>query len=97
MSTTRPTAEPPQERATLSPLELQAELDRQDAALHDLLMRRAELAQRIAGLVAPGKPVFRPGLEAETVRRLVRRHTGALPRQTLVRVWRELLAGCMAM
>ena len=97
MSTTLPTPEPPQEQASPSPLELQAELDRQDAALHDLLMRRAELVQRIAGLVVPGKPAFRPGHEAETVRRLVRRHAGVLPRQTVVRIWRELLAGCMAM
>jgi cyclohexadieny/prephenate dehydrogenase len=95
MSTTLPTAEPPQEQASFSPLEPQAELDRQDAALHDLLMRRAELAQRIAGVVAPGKPAFRPGYEADMVRRLVRRHAGGLPRQTVVRIWRELITDCL--
>jgi chorismate mutase len=97
MSTTLPTDEPPQEQVSASLLELQAELERQDAALHDLLMRRAELASRVAGPPLAGKPAFRPGYEAETVRRLLRGHGGALPRQTLVRIWRELLAGCMAM
>jgi chorismate mutase / prephenate dehydratase len=74
---------------------LRAELDRIDNAVHDLLMQRALVVEQVA---KSGKPAaFRPGREASIVRRLLARHTGPLPRQTLFRVWRELLAGTTAM
>lgn len=71
---------------------LRAELDRLDDALHDTLMRRAEVVGRIAALrVKDGTPL-RPGREAAIVRRLLARHRGPLPRHGVVRVWRELIA-----
>ena len=74
---------------------LRAELDRIDTTLHDLLIERARVVERVA---QSGKPAaFRPGREADIVRRLVDRHTGALPSQTLFRMWRELLAGTTSM
>ena len=96
MSTTAPTVEPPQDAAAPTAATLAAELDRQDDALHDLLVRRAELAQQLAAANGE-RAIFRPGREAETIRRLLGRHAGALPRPTVVRLWRELLAGCLAM
>jgi chorismate mutase len=70
---------------------LRAELDRIDDALHDLLMRRAAVVEHVA---QQGKPAaFRPGREAAIIRRLLVRHSGALPPAALVRIWRELLAG----
>ena len=76
---------------------LRGELDRIDDALHDLLMRRAEVVQGVAALRAAGKVPFRPGREAQIVRRLLRRHAGALPRRLLVRLWREIFAATTAM
>ena len=74
---------------------LRSELDKIDDAVQDLLVRRAEIVEHVA---RSGKPAaFRPGREAAIVRRLVGRHTGALPPVTLVRIWRELLAGTTAM
>ena len=74
---------------------LRAELDRIDNTLHDLLIERAGVVERVA---QSGKPAaFRPGREADIVRRLVTRHTGALPARTLFRMWRELLAGTTGM
>ena len=74
---------------------LRAELDRIDNAVHDLLMQRALVVEEVA---KSGKPAaFRPGREASIIRRLLARHTGPLPCQTLFRVWRELLAGTTAM
>ena len=71
---------------------LRAELDTLDDALHDTLMRRAEVVGRIAALrVKDGTPL-RPGREAAILRRLLARHRGALPRQGIVRIWRELIA-----
>ena len=74
---------------------LRAELDRIDDALHDALMRRAAVVERVAGL--RGKVPLRPGREAAILRRLVARHAGRLPVQAVIRIWRELLAGTTAM
>ena len=74
---------------------LRAELDCIDDALHDLLMRRARVVEQVAK--SGKRSAYRPGREASIVRRLLHRHSGALPPQTLVRLWRELLAGTTAM
>jgi len=74
---------------------LRAELDRLDDRLHGLLMRRAHVVELVAKSGKRG--AYRPGREASIVRRLLRQHQGALPPQTLVRLWRELLAGTTAM
>lgn len=74
---------------------LRAELDRIDNAIHDLLMQRARIVEYVA---RSGKPAaFRPGREASIIRRLLRRHQGALPAVSVVRIWRELLAGTTSM
>jgi chorismate mutase len=74
---------------------LRAELDRIDDTVHDLLMQRAEIVELVA---RSGKPAaFRPGREASILRRLLGRHRGALPPVSVVRIWRELLAGTTSM
>ena len=74
---------------------LRGELDRIDNAIHDLLVERSGVVEKVA---RSGKPAaFRPGREADIVRRLVAQHTGYLPPQTLFRMWRELLAGTTGM
>jgi hypothetical protein len=56
------------------------------------------VVSRIAELGAQGKKIpFRPGREAEIVRRLLARHAGPLPRRVLPRLWRELFAATTAM
>ena len=75
---------------------LRSELDRIDDALHDGLMRRAELVVQVGALGAKGRVPLRPGREASILRRLVGRNRGALAPATVVRVWRELLAGSSA-
>ena len=77
--------------------DLRAEIDRLDDALHDLLMRRAAVVGEVAALAARGKVAFRPGREADIIRRLLARHHGALPRRALPRLWRELFAATTAM
>jgi chorismate mutase / prephenate dehydratase len=74
---------------------LREELDRLDDALHDTLIRRAEVIERVA---KTGKPAaYRPGREAAIIRRLLARHSGSLPPHVVVRIWREMLAGTTAM
>jgi chorismate mutase len=95
MPSTLPVAEPKPDQDRPSLAELRAELDGMDDAIHDLLMRRADIVSQVAALNA--KVPFRPGREAEILRRLVRRHKGPLPARVVPRVWRELLAGTTSM
>ena len=77
---------------------LRDEIDDVDDRIHDLLMRRAE----IAGLVGASKrrqalngtpQLFRPAREARVLRRLLARHRGPLPRRVVQDVWRSIIAG----
>ncbi len=74
---------------------LRAELDRIDDAVHDLLMQRALVVEKVAQ--SGKRSAYRPGREASIIRRLLARHSGQLPPRALVRIWRELLAGTTAM
>jgi chorismate mutase / prephenate dehydratase len=78
---------------------LRDEIDALDDALHDLLMRRAEVVARLAAsrVKEGGASPLRPGREAAILRRLLARHAGPLPPAALVRLWRELLAASSAM
>lgn len=75
---------------------LRAALDQVDDALHDGLMRRAALVAQVGSLGAKGRVPLRPGREASILRRLLARNGGPLEAATVVRVWRELLAGSSA-
>jgi len=78
--------------------ELRRRIDRVDDRLHDLILERAELVEAVAALKkSSGAPAMRAGREAAILRRLVARHRGRFPRQSLVRLWREILGGAVAM
>ena len=97
ISPSAPGSEPTGDAHRLRQLDaLRAELDRVDDALHDLLMRRAEVVAQVGSLGAKGRVPLRPGREASIIRRLLGRNRGALAPATLVRVWREMLAGSSA-
>ncbi len=78
--------------------DLRAELDRIDDALHDLIVRRAAVVRQVAARKSQAGAAgnLRPGREAAILRRLLARHHGDLAPATLVRIWRELLAGALA-
>lgn len=61
--------------------------------MHDLLMRRATVVTQIGALGVKGRVAHRPGREAAILRRLLGRHTGRLPPQYLMMIWRELISG----
>ena len=93
-----PGASPPDGDAAREDLAaLRAELDRIDDAVHDLLIRRADVVARVAATKPNGTLALRPGREAAIIRRLLARHSGQLPPQALVRLWRELLAATTSM
>ena len=73
--------------------DLRREIDDIDDAMHDLLMRRAAIADHIRTVKQQaGGGIFRPGREAEILRRLAARHAGILPREVVIRIWRELIS-----
>ncbi len=70
---------------------LQAEIDGLDEALHDLIMRRAELTASLGELKQGDVAAFlRPAQHAGILRRLIARHGGPFPKTALVRIWNEL-------
>jgi chorismate mutase len=76
----------------ISLADLRREIDKIDTSLHDLVMLRAELVTEIRKLKAgEGAVYYRPGREAEVMRRLIRRHKGAFPKKVLIRMWREMM------
>ena len=80
--------------------DVRKEIDAIDDALQDLLLKRTELVvgvaeakARAASEAGEGSFVaFRPGREAQVLRRLAERHKGQLPLRVLVRLWREIMA-----
>lgn len=76
--------------------DLRREIDEIDTALHDLLMRRSDLAGRIGrvknGADGGGGSFLRPAREATILRRLVGRHGGPLAAAVVVKIWRELMS-----
>src|SRR6185437_16436698 len=85
--------------STASPTlaDLRRRIDELDDALQDVLIARAAVVENIAKLKQrEATPPIRPGREAQIIRRLLARHRGAFPKPMLVRLWRELLAGTIA-
>lgn len=76
--------------------DLRREIDETDDALHALIMRRAELAERIGRVKAESgeKRVFRPVRETQIMRRLLQNHKGNLGKDVIIRLWRELISAC---
>ena len=78
--------------------DLRREIDGIDEALHDLLMRRVEIGRQVADAKGSDRgPYFRPGREAQIIRRLVARNESCLNIPTLIRVWREILSANLNM
>jgi chorismate mutase len=68
--------------------QLRAEIDAIDDRLHDLLMERAQVIERVARDAGKTGAKIRPGREASMLRRLLGRHRGS-------RLWRLLFAGAL--
>jgi chorismate mutase len=73
---------------------LRAEIDRIDEAMHRLLMQRGEIIGRLIATkkTAESGSAFRPAREADMMRRLVERHAGMLPLDTVESIWRVIIA-----
>jgi chorismate mutase len=74
--------------------DLRAEIDRIDARMHEILMQRGEIIDRLIAVKARAGSgsAFRPGREADMMRRLVARHQGILPLDTVESIWRIIIS-----
>jgi len=85
--------EEPEDRAALELSALRQNIDRIDEAVHQLLIERGEIIENLIATKSRqgGGSAFRPGREAEMMRRLVQRHTGLLPLDTIESIWRIII------
>jgi chorismate mutase len=74
--------------------DLRKEIDRIDEGMHQLLMERAEIIDRLISVKKSQETgsAFRPVREAEMMRRLVQRHKGILPLDTVESIWRVIIS-----
>ena len=74
--------------------DLRREIDRVDAAMHALLIERGETIDQLIAVKKSEEigSAFRPAREAEMMRRLVQRHHGSLPLDTVESIWRVIIS-----
>jgi chorismate mutase len=74
--------------------DLRGEIDRIDEAMHALLIERGEIIDRLIAVKQTQETgsAFRPAREAEMMRRLVARHRGNLPLDTVEGIWRVIIS-----
>ncbi len=73
---------------------LRDEIDSIDAQVHALLMQRGEIIDRLISVKQTQEvgSAFRPAREADMMRRLVQRHKGILPLDTVESIWRVIIS-----
>jgi chorismate mutase len=74
--------------------ELRVEIDRIDEEMHGLLIKRGEIIDRLIAVKKTEETgsAFRPAREADMMRRLVKRHHGNLPFDTVESIWRVIIS-----
>jgi chorismate mutase len=84
----------PPHRKDQSLTDLRQEIDRIDEQMHDLLIERSQIIDRLIAVkkTEESGSAFRPAREAEMMRRLVARHHGNLPLETAETIWRIIIA-----
>ena len=84
----------PEQSKPFSLADLRRDIDRIDESMHRLLIERSEIIDRLIAVKKSQETgsAFRPAREAEMMRRLVERHTGLLPLDTVESIWRVIIA-----
>jgi len=73
---------------------LRSEIDRIDSAMHELLIDRGRVIDRLIEVKTSqgGGSAFRPVREARMMRNLAERHRGRLPLDTVESIWRVIIS-----
>ena len=82
------------EAAPTTLADLRGEIDRIDSAMHALLMERSQVIETLISIkkTQASGSAFRPGREADIMKRLALSHKGLLPLDTVESVWRIIIA-----
>lgn len=75
--------------------QLRIEIDNIDTQLHDLMMQRVKIAQKIGEVKGNTPLAIRTDRESQILRRLCARHEGPMNRDTMIHIWRELICECV--
>ena len=89
----KPPSKPPRQNdPTLA--QLRVEIDHIDEQMHGLLIARGEIIDRLIAVKKTEETgsAFRPAREADMMRRLVQRHHGNLPFDTVESIWRVIIS-----
>ncbi len=71
---------------------LRQEIDAIDGELHGLIQRRATLVGEISAAKPAGGLSFRPGREAQVLRKRLATHDSRFPAAAVYRMWREMMS-----
>jgi chorismate mutase len=84
----------PPRQNNVSLTDLRRDIDRIDASMHELLLERGAIIERLIAVkkTQESGSAFRPAREAEMMRRLVARHHGILPLETAESIWRVIIS-----
>ena len=79
---------------TPSLADLRREIDRIDETMHALLIERGQIIDELIAVKKSQETgsAFRPAREADMMRRLVERHHGSLPLDTVESIWRLIIS-----
>jgi chorismate mutase len=85
-------SQPPPSPPSLA--ELRKEIDAIDEGMHRLLLQRGDIIDRLIQVKQTQEvgSAFRPAREADMMRRLVERHRGILPLDTVESIWRVIIS-----
>jgi chorismate mutase len=85
--------QPPAPAPTPTLADLRREIDRIDLAMHELLMERSRIIERLIQTKKTGESgsAFRPDREASMMRAIAGRHAGLLPLDTAEGIWRVII------
>ena len=75
--------------------ELRAKIDTVDESIHNLLMQRASVIDeliKVKGATKQKGAAFHPGREASMMAKFAERHTGSLPLDMIVHIWRDIIS-----
>src|ERR1700744_5197769 len=85
-------SQPPPSPPSLA--ELRKEIETIDEGMHRLLMQRGDIIDRLIQVKQTQEvgSAFRPAREADMMRRMVERHRGILPLDTVESIWRVIIS-----
>ena len=75
--------------------ELRAKIDAVDESIHHLLMQRASVIDeliKVKGAATKKGAAFWPGREAGMMKTIAERHSGSLPLDMVIHIWRDIIS-----